>query len=239
MLTINTFGGLSLRQGDTSLTGAPTQRRRLALLAMLAVAGETGVTRDKLLAMLWPEGDPEKSRHALNQILSAQRRHFGNAPLFDGKKTVRLNSSLISSDVGSFQEALARGDVAAAVELYAGPFLDGFFVPGSPEFEMWATDQRTRLANLLADSLDAAARHADESGDREAAVRWRRHAVQLDRTDATRAIRLAESLVLAGNRAGALRALGDCQRRIKEELGVPGDPEIGRRMSALMLELGG
>jgi DNA-binding SARP family transcriptional activator len=206
---------------------------------MLAAAGETGVSREKLLTMLWPEGEPEKSRHALNQILSAQRRHFGNAPLFDGKKTIRLNPALISSDVRSFHEALARADVATAVDLYAGPFLDGFFIPGSPEFEMWATDQRARLANLLAESLEAAARRADDSGDREGAVKWRRHAALLDRTDAMRAIRLAESLVLAGNRAGALRALSDCQKRIKEELGVPGDPEIGRRMSALMLELGG
>ena len=239
MLRITTFGGLTLRQGDQSLTGPPTQRRRLALLAMLAVAGEAGVSRDKLLAMLWPEGEPEKSRHALNQILSAQRRHFGNAPLFEGKKTVRLNLSLVSSDIRSFQDAIARGDVSSAVDLYTGPFLDGFFIPGSPEFEMWATDQRTRLADLLADSLDAAARRADESGDREAAVKWRRHAAQLDKTDAARAIRLAESLVLAGNRAGALRALSDCQKRIKEELGVPGDPEIGRRISTLTLELGG
>jgi DNA-binding SARP family transcriptional activator len=239
MLRINTFGGLSLRQGDKSLTGAPTQRRRLALLAVLAVAGEMGVSRDKLVAMLWPEGEPEKSRHALNQILSAQRRHFGNAPLFDGQKTVRLNRSLITSDVAEFKEALARGDMPTAVELYAGPFLDGFFIPGSPDFEMWASDQRTRLANVLADSLDTAARQAEESGDRDAAVKWRRHAVQLDRTDAARAIRLAESLVLAGNRAGALRALNDCQKRIKEELGVPGDPEIGKRISALTLELGG
>src|SRR5215210_4602370 len=184
MLRITTFGGLTLRQGDHSLTGPPTQRRRLALLAMLAVAGETGFSRDKLLAMLWPEGEPAKSRHALNQILSAQRRHFGNAPLFDGNKTVRLNPSLISSDVGAFHEALGRGDVAAAVDLYAGPFLDGFFIPGSTEFEMWTSDQRARFASLLTDALDAAARHADASGDHDGAIKWRRHASRLDGTDA-------------------------------------------------------
>ena len=44
MLRINTFGGLSLRQGDAPLTGAPSQRRRLALLAILAAAGDQGVS---------------------------------------------------------------------------------------------------------------------------------------------------------------------------------------------------
>jgi len=239
MLRINTFGGLSLRQGDAPLTGAPTQRRRLALLAVLAVAGEQGISRDKLLAMLWPESDGDKSRHALNQILYAQRRDFGEQQLFNGQKTVRLNPSLITSDVALFERALTDGDLEAAVGVYAGPFLDGFFLSGSSEFEIWVGDQRARFANRLAESLDAAARNAAQSNDHETAIKWRRHAVQLDRTDAARVLRLSESLVLAGNRAGALRALNDCQNRIKQELGVPGDPSIARRISELTLELGG
>jgi DNA-binding SARP family transcriptional activator len=239
MLRINTFGGLSLRQGDAPLTGAPSQRRRLALLAVLAVAGKKGVSRDKLLAMLWPEGETEKSRHALNQILSAQRRHFGNARLFDGGKTIRLNPTLITSDVAMFEQALDSGDLDAAVDLYGGPFLDGFFLRDSSEFETWSSDQRARFANRFAQSLDAAARRAQESGDHETAVKWRRHAVQLDRIDAARALRLAESLVLAGNRAGALRALHDCQKRIRDELGVPGDPSLERMITAITVELGG
>jgi DNA-binding SARP family transcriptional activator len=189
--------------------------------------------------MLWPEGETEKSRHALNQILSAQRRHFGNAELFDGRKTVRLNRVLITSDLAMFENALAAGDLQTAVDLYAGPFLDGFFLSGSPEFETWVSDQRSRLANMLADALDLAARRASSSGDHETSVRWRRHAVELDRIDTGRALRLAESLVLAGNRAGALRALQDCQKRIKDELGVPGDPALGRMITAITAELGG
>jgi DNA-binding SARP family transcriptional activator len=239
MLRINTFGGLSLRQGDAPLTGAPSQRRRLALLAVLAVAGEKGVSRDKLLAMLWPEGETEKARHALNQILSAQRRYFGNAQLFDGRKTIRLNPSLITSDVALFERALQSGDLDAAADLYAGPFLDGFFLRDSSEFETWSSDQRARFANRFAESLDATARRAHKSGDHETAVKWRRHAVELDRIDAGRALRLAESLVLAGNRAGALRALQDCQKRLKDELGIPGDPSLGRMITAITAELGG
>jgi DNA-binding SARP family transcriptional activator len=225
--------------GDAALTGPPTQRRRLALLAMLAVAGEKGISRDKLLGVLWPEGETEKARHALNQILSAQRRHFANAQLFDGNKTVRLNRALITSDVGEFQEAVAAGDVQTAHDLYSGPFLDGFFLQGSTEFEKWSSDQRARLADLLADALDSAADNAHESGDHNSAVRWRRRCAELDRTDAGRALRLADSLVRAANRPAALRALHDCQKRISEELGISGDPEIARRIASLTVELTG
>jgi DNA-binding SARP family transcriptional activator len=205
---------------------------------MLAVAGEKGVSRDKLLAMLWPDGDPDKSRHALNQILSAQRRHFADSELFDGKKTIRLNRALISSDVSDFEHALSSADLDAAVEIYSGPFLDGFFVPDSTEFEKWVSDQRDRFAARLSDALDNAAKKAEGSADLEVAIRRRRQCAAIDRIDASRALKLADVLARAGNRAGALKSLQECQRRIKDELGFS-DPLIAERMSALAAELDG
>jgi len=74
MLRLRTFGGLSLFRGSENLTGAVTQRRRLAILALLAVGRDVGVSRDKLLSYLWPESDQERARHVLNQLLYAQRR---------------------------------------------------------------------------------------------------------------------------------------------------------------------
>ena len=239
MLRINAFGGLSLHQGDGPLTGAPTQRRRLALLALLAVAGEKGMSRDKVLAMLWPDGETDKSRHALNQILSAQRRFFSDAQLFDGRKTLRLNPALITSDVALFEESILRGDLDGALALYEGPFLDGFFVPNSPDFEMWASDQRSRLANRLHAALDDAAHAAEISGDLQGAIKWRRNAVDLDKCDVSAATKLADLLVLNGNRAGALKVLQECQKRVRDELGIAGDPDLTKRVKTLVAELGG
>src|SRR6478752_5815519 len=91
MLRLNTFGGLTLTRGTEDLTGAATQRRRLALLVLLAVAGPVGMSRDKLLAYLWPESDVERARHVLNQLLYAQRRQAGSPSLFAGQKTLRLD----------------------------------------------------------------------------------------------------------------------------------------------------
>lgn len=238
MLRINTFGGLTLRQGDAPLTGAPTQRRRLALLVLLAVAGERGMSREKLQGFLWPESETDKARHALNQILSAQRRHFGDAPLFEGRKTLRLNPAQITSDVAIFEEALARGEPERAAEVYAGPFLDGFFLSDASEFEQWVTDQRERFDRRCASAIADAATRAAKAGDHAAVVSWRRQAVELDPLDATRILRLAESLVDIGDRAGALRALRGYQQRINKELGVAGDPDVARRAAGLKTELG-
>ena len=128
MLQLRTFGGLSLTRGSENLTGAVTQRRRLAIFAMLAAAGDVGVSRDKLVAYLWPESGTERARHVLNQLLYAQRRQVGADALFLGRKTLRLNPAAIWTDVAAFEQASGAGDLEAAVALYRGPFLDGFFL---------------------------------------------------------------------------------------------------------------
>ena len=53
---------------------AASQRRTLALLSVLAVAGPLGMSRDKLVALFWPEADSERGRHALTQALYSARR---------------------------------------------------------------------------------------------------------------------------------------------------------------------
>ncbi len=136
MLRLQTLGNVFVT-GDSGapLGGAASQRRTLALLATLAVAGEGGLSRDKLVGLLWPEANPERARHSLTQALYAARRALGADDLFLVNADIRLNGSLLSSDVQELEAALNRGDLEQAVALYNGPFLDGFFLSGSPEFE--------------------------------------------------------------------------------------------------------
>lgn len=51
--------------------------RRIAILAALAASGPAGLTRDKLIALLWPEGEDERSRRNLSQLLYAMRTELG------------------------------------------------------------------------------------------------------------------------------------------------------------------
>jgi DNA-binding SARP family transcriptional activator len=53
MLKLETFGGLTLT--DDAGRHVVSQRRRLALLALIASGGARGIPRDKLIACLWPE----------------------------------------------------------------------------------------------------------------------------------------------------------------------------------------
>ena len=62
-----------------SAVGAANQRKSLALLAILAAAGERNTSRDRLLALLWPEVEAEKAGHRLAQVLYSLRRELGDS----------------------------------------------------------------------------------------------------------------------------------------------------------------
>lgn len=234
MLRLRTFGGISLASGSAPLTGAATQRRRLALLALLAVAGERGVSRDKLVAYLWPESDAERARHVLNQLVYAQRKQLDSQHLFLGQKTLRLNRDVIWTDIGAFDTALEAGALEDAVQYYAGPFLDGFFVRDAPEFERWVDRERSRLARRCTDALVKLAEQASATGKRSEAVAWRTRALELDPLDTSRTVALVRAHMAAGNRPEALRVARRHEADLRQEVGVDPGAELGMLLQELL-----
>src|SRR4051794_2393775 len=154
MLHLKTFGELSVDIDGTPGRGAAQQRKTLALLALLGAAGHRGLSRDKLIASLWPETDAERGRGLLKQACYALRRDLHARDLFLGSIQLRLNPDVISSDVEAFASALAQNDPAGAVALYTAPFLDGFYLNGGGEFEAWAETERTRLATQYRTAME-------------------------------------------------------------------------------------
>src|SRR5215472_10412290 len=110
MLRLRTFGGLSIERDGAPIDGASTQRKALAVLAQLAVAGDRGVSRSKLVGRLWAERDEELARRALAQALYQLRQTVHEDTLVQGAAELRLNPSVIGSDVGEFESAIAAAD---------------------------------------------------------------------------------------------------------------------------------
>ena len=156
MLHLKTFGGLSVEFDGIPGTGAAQQRKTLGLLALLAAARQRGLSRDKLIASLWPETDAEHGRGLLRQACYALRRDLAAPELFLGSFQLWLNPAVISSDVESFACALEAQNPARAVSCYTGPFLDGFYLNGGGEFETWAEVERTRLTTQYRAALEEA-----------------------------------------------------------------------------------
>ena len=227
--TLRTFGGLSLTGESGPVTGAATQRRKLALLAVLATGGQRGVSRDRLLALFWSESDAEHARHALTQSLSALRRELGSDDLFLGSADLSLNTAVIESDVAALETALARGELERAAALYIGPFLDGIHLDhahASPELERWVEAERSRLAGLIAEALERLAVAATEHHEHRRAVEWWRRLAALDPCSARSAAGLIRALAAAGDASGALRHAQVYQTLLREELNLDPDEAV-------------
>jgi DNA-binding SARP family transcriptional activator/tetratricopeptide (TPR) repeat protein len=222
MLRLEMLGGLSLRaDAEPRRT---TQRRRIALLALLAAAGERGLSRDKLQAYLWPESPAENARHALEQLLYALRRQFGDDVVL-GTNPVALNPKVIESDTDDFQRAFEQGALEEAVALYRGPFLDGFFLSDAPEFERWADAERGRLAQSCMRALESLARRDAERAP-AAALEWWRRLVAMDPYATGPTLGLMGELAICGDPAGALKVARVHQTLIREDLDAEPDPRV-------------
>src|SRR5256712_9480722 len=180
MLTVRVFGGLAVERDGAQCGGAAARRKTLALLALLAGTGRRGLSRDKLIAYLWPESDAEHGRGLLKQACYALRRDLGAPELFLGSIELRLNPAVISSDVESFECALDQHDPARGVPLYRAPFLDGFYLNGEGDFGRWVEGERARLAKGMGDALQSLACAACERGVLLKAAGWGRRPDQPD-----------------------------------------------------------
>ncbi len=224
---LRTFGTLALASPDdaTLLGRHGHQHRRLALLAVLAAAGGIGRSRDQVLGLFWPDGTQTRARHSLDQLLYAIRSAIDEA-VFDGVNPLRLNPDVVSSDVGDFQDALERGDRARAVAEYRGPFLEGFFLAGVPEFERWLDAERARLARSYSGSLEQLARAADGAHDHAMAAHWWRKFTEADPVSSRGAVGLIGALMSAGDGTAALQHAEQYERVVAHELGADVDPAV-------------
>src|SRR5207253_2818255 len=135
-----------------------------------------------------------------------------------------------------FEDALERRDDAAAAELYAGPFLDGFYLSGAEEFERWLDAERARLRQRAAAALERLATAA--AGDHSDAAAWWRRLAALDPLNSRVALGLMKALAAAGDRAGALQAARVHESLLRDELGVAVDPAIVHLTERLRAESG-
>ena len=196
------------------------QRRRIAILAILALADDRGVSRDKILGLLWPENDVERARNLLNVAVYALRKALGDEAITSDGDGLKLNSRMIQSDVSDFEAAVARDDAIAAVALHTAPFLDGFFIADAPDFERWVERERDRLGRLYCGSIEKLAEQSEREGDFDRAAEWWKSRAAYDPYDSRVILRLIHALDASGNTASALQQAQIHGRVLKQDFGV-------------------
>jgi DNA-binding SARP family transcriptional activator len=226
-LRLKTIGGLWIEAEHAPSLGP----RSLGLLALVAAAGKKGISRERVIGILWAETGEEQARHTLSQTLYNLRREAGR-DLIVGATHLQLEPS-VSSDIGDLRAAALRADLETVADLYTGTFLDGFYLPGAPEFERWVEEERESLELEARRALERLARLADEAGKPAESVRWWQRLAELDPLSARYAAGHMRSLAAVGDRSGALARAKSYREMVHRELGAEPDPAIQKLEVAL------
>lgn len=226
MITIQLLGGACLRSGDSPLTGPPAQRHRLALLTQVIAAWPRPLSRDRAMALLWPERDAASARRLLNLAIHVLRSALGEDAIASTGDGLLYNPSCVRCDLHDLNVAISQRDEERIAELYRGTLLDGFHLPESTEFGFWLDGQRDDLAHAYTGALRAVAERQMKRGDAHAAVGTCRKLVAVDPYSASHAITLMRAFEAAGDRAAAIQHAADHALRLRAELDLDPNPEV-------------
>jgi DNA-binding SARP family transcriptional activator/tetratricopeptide (TPR) repeat protein len=226
MVTLRLLGSVALEGDEGPVAGRSAQRRRLAILALLSTAPRQTLSRDRIIGFLWPDADEDRARRLLSESLYVLRKALGEDAVLTPGDDLRLNPEVIRCDVAAFREAVDRGEFLVAVEVYRGPFLEGFFLSDAPDFEHWADGERARLSRSFGESLRVLAERATEEENVSDAVKWWGRLAGLDPYNAEVATAYMLALDAAGDRAAALQHARIHETLWKEDFGGEPDPAV-------------
>ena len=233
MFQLNVLGSLSLLSDGAPMPPGALQKRRLGILAVLAIAAGRGMSRDRLQAYLWPESDSAKARHALDQLVYATRRAMDADPFISEGRDLRLNPAVVATDVARFEEAIQAARLEDAVNAYGGRLLYGIQIAESRDLESWLDSEASRLEQLYQKALETLACRVASAGDYEAAVTWRRKLALSDPLSSRFALGLIEELVKAGDAPGAIQHGRAYQNLVRAELEIEPDTRIEKLITSI------
>lgn len=225
-----------------------SNRNGQAILRYMVAQSNHRVTMDTLMALLWPEDEPEVAHHKLQVAISALRRSLNNGYVsdtgggyIDCKNGVyQLNLAVsIRTDVDEFLAFYRAGrqqksisatvaDYEAACHLYKGAFLtEDLYVD-------WPIIQREQLNQAYLAMCGALSEHYREIGSYEDAAKWASAILKENHCDEVAHRQLMRINVAAGRRSEALRQYQRCERILAEELNVSPMPETVNLFHAIL-----
>ena len=233
-----TLGRLAFEGGedDPAAEALRRQRRKLAVLAVLALACEP-LSRDALVDMFWGDQDETRARHSLSEALSHLRRVLGpHAITARGFEVALDERAPLRVDAREFRVATQAKSWASALALYGGPFLDAVHAGESARLEAWLDGERRALAALHLRACEAEyGRLRSEQQWEEAAVVARRW-VDADPLAEAAALALLRALEAPGTAEADARALQEYETlraRLSRDYSTSPGPRVQGRAAVL------
>ena len=224
---------------DDSLVSESIAAKGQALLFYLAMT-ERRQTRSLLAALLWGDVAESAARTSLRKTLVNLRQAVGDFLEIDRQGVGFLSGDSYWIDVAEFEAGVGEPSsssssssgapvdiqrLEAALALYQGDFLTGFYVRNAPEFESWLTVEQARLRELATQGLSTLVLHYSQQGQFEQAIVFGRRLLQLEPWREETQRDLMQLLAQTGQRSAALAQYEICRQVLDDELGVEPDIE--------------
>ena len=240
LLKLQFLGGLHIHLANEPVRLGGS-RKAYGLLAYLTMAGQFGqqraaIPRETLATLFWPQNDTRRALANLSVQLTSLRQHL--APFLDIQRhsvafvwqptveldVVNLEKNLKLASSGNSQTPLTRSRAArlsAAVALYAGDFLAGFYLRNCPEFDDWTLFHQERLRLKLLDGLLTLLAFYEERHQIEAGIEHSLRLLQFDPLNETGHRYLMRFQAQAGQHDLALSHFDELVTLLAVELAVP------------------
>ena len=216
---------------------ALTRRQSRALLFYLAHTPEP-VARDRLAFLFWPDLPDPDARRNLKRLLSALRHTLPDDTLqTTARGAVGLDDTGVFCDLTAFNALSESADPSSwgqAVDLYRGPFLDGFTVPDCPEYGEWQLQMQSQTEQRYLAALSRLLDAHRAAGELDAAVHYALRYLAADDLAEDVHRRLIELHGARGERSAAARQFEQCALHLERELGVSPLPETRAAYEAAM-----
>ena len=200
-----------------------------SLLAYLASEASRPHRRETLAALLWPDWPPQSAMSNLRYALADLRKNIGdrgaNPPyLLIDRENIQLNRDAdLWVDVAEFEQATQQSAInllQSAINLYRGPFLEGFSLRDSAPFEEWLLAKREYLSQQMLKLLGKQAEECIEQGEYEQAEAYAYSQIEMEPWREKAYQQLMRALSLTGDRVQALARFEDLRKVLQRELKV-------------------
>jgi DNA-binding SARP family transcriptional activator len=207
------------------------RREVRALLYRLANRLEP-ISREQLCYLFWPNTPESTARRALSHLLTHLRNALPAPEVIEAcNDYIELNHQLVWIDTVAFEQrcdAALLGHHEAVLQqgldFYRGPFLSGFALNTSAEFEAWVLQERCGWERLYLEALAILIEEQTARGAYEAAiVNAQRYLCVDDLAEAVHR-RLIELYAAIGNRLMAIRQFEICAAVLGRELNISPQP---------------
>lgn len=197
-------------------------RKALALLGHLAVQRQP-VSREALVDLLWGAGSESRGRANLSWVLHKISALLPGCLGADRHTVQFQRNGKYWLDIDAFDGLVAQGDpasLAIAIDFYRGDFLEGLYLEGCPEFEIWLVGEQERWRRQVAEALEKLVAHHGQRDEHAHGLRYARRLLALEPWREKVHQQAMRLLARSGQRNAALAQYETCRRVLADELGI-------------------